>query len=254
MKFLRVTIPIMIAVVALFVGVLRYLDHLNSISVQRAQRLALAIQALRVGISDYGAARAIAVEYGAVPYENHYGTADCADGYFERCAYMIPANDSVLHRMERKYPILGHLGLLDWGGTAFIYIQDGLVKELEFSIVYTTTNGQLRGFGAVEYPELPAYRAVQAVISSSYSIQRNDVDMGNRPRDHGFELETAVTPAATSSERKRAWHFDFGCLAARGGCGDLCKVMPDAWRDFYDKRGHFDVEKYGVAYRFCSEP
>jgi len=34
----------------------------------------------------------------------------------------------------------------------------------------------------------------------------------------------------------------------------MCEVMPEAWRDFYQKLGRFDVDKLGSTYLFCSGP
>jgi hypothetical protein len=97
-------------------------------------------------------------------------------------------------------------------------------------------------------------RAVQARISDAYSVQRNDILTDDKPRDVGFELEASLTPMASAAERKRAWNLNFACLVQNQGCGEICDVMPDAWRDFYSGRGHFDVEKYGPAYLFCKNP
>ena len=68
-----------------------------------------------------------------------------------------------------------------------------------------------------------------------------------------IELEASLTPTATAAEQKRAWNFNLACLQNQA-CGEICDVMPDAWRDFYVGRGHFDVEKYGPAYLFCKNP
>jgi hypothetical protein len=253
-KVLRITILIGVSATFLFCMTgAAYIRYQNVRAVARAQRLARSIQELRVGNSDYRAARAIASDFGTVPYENCYGTRDCSDGYFERCAYMIDANDKWLRRLLWKYPTLPRLRFEDWDGTALIYIKDGVVEEYSFSIAYRSKKGQWRGFGAEEGEAIPAYRAVQAVIAGAYSVERNDIRMGTYARDLGFELESSLTPAATPDERTRAWHFEFGCLAQRDGCGEICEVMPDAWRDFYNVRGHFDVEKYGAAYLFCAK-
>lgn len=134
----------------------------------------------------------------------------------------------------------------------FIGIENGIVEEYSFWITYRASNGQLRGFGAEEVSALPSDRAVQAKISDSYSVERNGIWNGAAPRDLGFQLEASLTPAASAAERKHAWNLNFACLAH--SCGDICEVMPDAWRDFYLARGHFDVEKYGAAYMFCRRP
>ena len=245
-------IGIVATLLALMAGA-AYLRHQNVRAVSRAQRLALSIEKLRVGISDYRAAQTIAADFGTVPYETCFGARDCRDGYFESCAYMIPANDAGSHHWVSTHPFLRRLGMRDWGGTALIFIENGLVSEHSFRITYRSRNGAWRGFGAVEDKSIPTNRAVQAVVSDAYSIQRNDVIVGLEPRDLGFALESSLTPASTPDERRRAWHFESGCLAERVGCGEICEVMPDAWHDFYKVRGHFDVEKYGTAYLFCTK-
>jgi len=235
------------------VGGAAFIRRQNARAVARAEILAADLQQLRVGASDYRVAQSIATKFGSVPYENHYGTRDCRASYFERCAYMIACDNTRIHRLLFKHPFLRRLGFRDWGGTALIYVENGIVQEYSFWVTYQASNGQWRGFGAEEGKTLPENRAVQARISSSYSIQRNDVVMGDRANDLGFQLESSLTPAATITEQQRAWHFEFNCLSRRNGCGEICEVMPDAWQDFYDKRGRFDVEKYGSAYLFCAK-
>jgi len=231
-----------------------YLWHHDADAVTRAQVLAADLQKLTVGTSDYKAAKEIATKFGTAQYDNHWGTRDCADGYFERCAYMMPLNRGPMLRFLLQHPFLGRLGLREWSGTARIYIEHGTVADYSLGVVYRASNGQLRGFAAEEGSALPERRAVQALISDSYSVQRNDIRAGGRPKDLGFGLEASLTPAASLTERRRAWNLSFTCLAQKQGCGDICEVMPDAWRDFYTKRGHFDVEKYGSAYLFCTNP
>lgn len=233
---------------------LTYLRRENAHTVERAKMLAADLQQLRVGLSDYKAGQSLAAKFGTVPYKNHYGARDCTTGYFERCTYMIAINHSRMNVLLGKHPFLRHFGFGEWSGSALIYIETGTVKEYSFSVVYRASNGQWRGFGAEESPTLPQYRAVQARVSESYSVERNDVLMGEREINLGFELKSSLIPTSTATERQRAWHFEFTCLAQPSGCGETCEVMPDAWRDFYNKRGHFDVEKYGSAYLFCSKP
>jgi hypothetical protein len=224
-----------------------YLRYQNQLSVSRAERLSASIQKLKVGSSDYHAAQAIAAEFGTVPPRNPDAMLDCGDGYSEHCMYYISVNKGWFPLLV-KHPMLAHFGLRNWSGWADIEILRGVVVEYSLSIEYMSKKGAWRGFGAEELGEVPTDRAVQAVISTTYSIERNDL-MGYRS---GFELDSSVTPAAKSDERKRAWHFEFRCLAERDGCGEICEVMPDAWQDFFRVRGHFDVEKYGEAYRFCT--
>jgi hypothetical protein len=255
----RVMRKLLLVIVALFLAVglgvtigSAYILHQNSQAVTRARLLASDLQKLAVGASDYKAAQVIASKYGAVPYRNDRDTMDCADGYFENCEYMIPSNNRGLYRLTSKYPMLNHLLRSEWGGTATIGIAKGTVAEYSLWITYWASSGQLRGFGMVEGLSLPSDRAVQAKISENYSVERNDIQNGDAPRDLGFALEASLTPTASATERRRAWNLSFGCLTR--GCGEICEVMPDAWRDFYLARGHFDVEKFGAAYMFCSRP
>ena len=167
---------------------------------------------------------------------------------------MIPSNHNQRHELVVRHPFLRHLGLHDWSGNAQIYIENGIVQHYFFLILYKTSDGHSRGLAAEEGETLPKDRAVQARMSNTYSVERNDAAMDDRPNDVAFFLESSLTPAATPIERQRAWHFEFGCLSRQRGCGEICEVMPDAWRDFYTQRGHFHVEKYGSAYLFCAKP
>jgi len=248
-------IIVAVAIAAGFCAVITGYRHQVRNDLARAEALEADLQKLRVGTSDYKAARVIATKFGTIPYESDWGR-DCTDDSFESCHYMIPSNHNhqMMQKLSLRHPFLRHLGLHDWSGSARIYIQNGIVQEYSFAIFYQTSGGQWRGLGAEEGETLPEYRAVQARMSNSYSIERNDVAMDDRPNDLGFYLESSLTPAATPIERQRAWHFEFSCLSQQQGCGEICEVMPDAWRDFYRQRGHFDVEKYGSAYLFCAKP
>jgi hypothetical protein len=231
-----------------------YAKRHNDAEVARADALGADLRQLRVGASDYKVAQSIATKFGTAPYENDYGgVRDCLAGYFERCSYRMTANTGTMYKLQSEYPLLRRLGLRNWSATSFIYIENGTVQGYSFVIVYKTAGDQWRGFGAEEGKNLPADRAVQARISDAYSIQRNDMRMGERASDLGFELESSLTPTASLTERQRAWHFELACLSGRHSCGEMCEVMPDAWHDFYINRGHFDVDKYGVAYLFCKK-
>lgn len=251
-KFLLVIVVLVLAVGICAVIGAAYILHQNRQAVTRARMLASDLQKLTVGTSDYKAAQVIATKYGTAPHRNDWETMDCADGYFEHCAYMIPLYNRSLYGLSSKYPLLSHLLHGEWGGTATIGIANGTVAEYSFWVTYRASSGQLRGFGAEETSTLPSDRAVQAKLSDTYSVERNDIRNGDAPRDLGFQLEASLTPAANATERKRAWNLNFACLAH--GCGEICEVMPDAWRDFYLARGHFEVEKYGAAYMFCRRP
>ncbi len=250
-KFIAITIGlVVIACIGTAISA-ACIRHYNTVQTSRVKDLAAALQQLSAGVSDFKAARAIASEFGTVPYDNHYGTRDCADGYFERCAYMIRMNNAPMRRLLLQHPILRHIGVKDWQATAFMYIKEGTVQEYRLTVIYKTSNGLWRGVSAEEQTSLPENRAVQARMSDSYSIQRNDVASGGS--EDGFELEASLTPTADATERKRAWNMNLACLKQRQGCGEICEVTPDVWHDFYAKRGHYDVEKYGPAYLFCTK-
>src|SRR5215472_14436550 len=132
---MRRLVIVIIAVIAVAAGVCivtaNSLRRRATDQVTRAEALAAGLQNLTVGSSDYKTARAIATTFGTVPYYNDYGgTRDCAEGYFERCAYMIAIN----HNRMMRHPFLRHLGLHDWGGTALIYIENGIVQEYSFRV------------------------------------------------------------------------------------------------------------------------
>jgi hypothetical protein len=85
---------------------------------------------------------------------------------------------------------------------------------------------------------LPKFEPHQARISDSYSVRR--IDMRGEIGPSGFGLASALTPTATANERNRASHIDFSRLAQ--GCGEISEVMPDAWKDFYERLGHLNIE------------
>jgi len=124
--------------------------------------------------------------------------------------------------------------------------------DYDFVVWYRTSHGRLRGFGARESQSPPPrYEPDQARISDSYSVLR--FHTVHTSPEYGLGLEAVLTPSASATERQRASHIDFACLAGDQGCGDVCRVMPEAWRDFYEMRGRVDVERRGPDYLLCSE-
>lgn len=141
---------IAVAGVALVSGA-TFVRHENASAVARAEALAADLQQLRVGASDYKAAQSIVTKFGSVPYENYYGTRDCADGYFERCTYMIACDDTRIHKLLLRHPFLSHLGFRDWGGNALIYVESGTgervfiladIQDLRWPVAWIRSGGR----------------------------------------------------------------------------------------------------------------
>ena len=219
----------------------------------RAVSLLVELRALRVGESSYQEAEQIADKYGTVKVDSDWGSFDCTDGYFEHCQYQVVVQKPVVSWMLMRFPYSRWPGLRYWNGTAEIFIKDGKVSGYWFSVVFRTPDGQWRGVGAEETSLLDG-RAVEAKVSDSYRIARNDLIMtSSHYPNKGYELTASVLPQATGVERQRAWHFQLGCLTQTGGCVEICDVQPDAWRDFYLGRGRFDVAKSGDRYAFCRD-
>jgi hypothetical protein len=229
-----------------------YLRHASSEHISKLERLSQDLKTLRVGTSTYQQVRAIAERYGTAKFDNDWGIRDCADGYFEKCAYQISIKSPVMNRLGGKLPWLQYVGLRPWSSNAHIFIDDGKVAESHFSVIFKLGDAQWRGFGAEEYKSLPE-RAVEATISASYLVSRNDIIISDERNGLGYSLDSSVTPGASESERERAWHFEFQCLASSKGCNEICDVMPEAWHDFYINRGRLDVQKYGNKYLFCNQ-
>jgi hypothetical protein len=195
------------------------------------------LRALRVGESSYQEAKQIADKYGTVRPYSDWGSYDCTDGYFDGCRYQIVVQKPLVSRMLMRFPYSKWPGLRYWNGTADIFIKGGKVCGYSFSALFRTPDGQWRGVGAEETTLLGG-RAVEAKVSNSYRIARNDVIMTSSDYPNkGFELTASVLPQATGVERQRAWHFQLECLTQSRGCVEICDVQPDAWRDFYLGRG-----------------
>lgn len=219
----------------------------------RAVSLINELRSLRIGESPYQEAKQIAEKYGTVRAGSDWGLYDCSDGYFERCQYQIVVERPWVSRMLLRFPFSKWSGLRYWNGTADILINDGKVSEYSFSAVFRTPDGQWRGFGAEE-TSLFGERAVEAKVSDSYRIERNDLIMtASDYPNKGYQLMASVLGQATTVERQRAWHFNLECLTQSAGCKEICDVQPDAWKDFYLGRGRSDAAKYGERYSFCTD-
>jgi len=234
-----------------------YLRQDNAYRVKRAQEIVDEIERLEIGKSDNAVADAIATKFGIAPppywLRNRYNKENCAaPDHLERCTYILLMNNSPVELLLQKHQSMARLGIPEWWGNAQISVVSGTVDRYSFWVWYRASSGRWRGFGADVSPALPRFEPAQARISDSYSVRCNEMTLDKRER--AFGLETALTPTASAEERKRALHIDFSCLSKGRGCGEVCDVMPEAWRDFYEKLGHFDAERLGPDYLLCTKP
>jgi hypothetical protein len=234
-----------------------YLRRDNAYRVKRAQEVVDEIERLETGKSDHTVAEAIATKFGIAPppywLRKRYNRENCAaPDHLERCTYILLMNNSPVESLLQKHQSMLRLGIPEWWGNAQISIVSGTVDRYSFWVWYRASNGRWRGFGVDVSPALPRFEPAQAHISDSYSIQRNEMKLGKY--ESAFGLETALTPTASAEERKRALHTDFSCLSHGRGCGEVCEVMPEAWKDFYEKLGHFDAKRLAPDYLLCTEP
>ena len=171
--------PLTFAIIA-FAALMRLSP--KSVVPERTAELAKALQSLRVGDSHYREAKIIADRYGTVPFVHHWGTSDCADGYFDRCAYQIPVPTT--GPLFRSVPWLSAWQSTISTGFVNIWIDDGRVTEYHFTVLFRTAEDQWRGAG-VDVQRSFSDTAVQARVSDSYVVARNDVMMDD---GRGFEL------------------------------------------------------------------
>jgi hypothetical protein len=234
-----------------------YLRRDSAYRVKRAHEVVDEIERLEIGKSDHTVADAIAANFGTAPppywLKNRYNRENCAaPDHLERCTYILLMNNSPLELLLQKHQSLPRLGIPEWWGNAQIGITSGTVDRYSFWVWYKASNGHWRGVGAEVSPVLPRFEPVQALISDSYSVRRNELRFEKGERALG--LVSALTPTASAEERKRALHIDFSCLSQGRGCGEVCEVMPEAWKDFYEKLLRFDAERLGPDYLLCTEP
>jgi len=232
-----------------------YLRRDNAYRVQRAQEVVGEIERLEIGKSDHTVADAIAAKFGVAPppywLRNRYNRENCAaPDHLEHCTYILLMNNSPVEKLLQKHESMQRLGIPEWWGNAQIGIVSGTVVRYSFWVWYRASNGRWHGIGADVSPDLPRFEPAQARISDSYSVRRNEMKLVKG----AFGLEAALTPTASAEERKRALHIDFSCLSQSRGCGEVCEVMPEARKDFYEKLGRFDAELLGPDYLLCTEP
>ena len=75
---------------------------------------------------------------------------------------------------------------------------------------------------------LPRFEWVQAGISGSYSVERNDVDVSVKERFFG--PQSSLLEAARS-RTTACFSFDFARLAYRKGCGEICEEIDECIGD-----------------------
>lgn len=261
MRKTLLTLLIVAVVVALGIAVSEsYVQRDNARQVKRAQELVSALERLEIGKSDHRVTDAIAAKFGNAPppreFRGRYNRENCAaPDRYDSCSYIISVNGSPLQGVLRKYHILSHLGVQGWFGTALVEFSAGTVSRYYFRVWYEASDGNWRAFAATVGRSLPRdFEFPHVHVSDSYSVTRIDMGMGMEGGERGLGLQSALTPAANAHERQRALHIDFGCLAQRGGCGETCELMPEAWRDYYEELGHSEVEKLGLSYLLCPKP
>lgn len=233
-----------------------YLWRDNAYRVRRAQDVVDEIEQLKIGKSDHTVADAIAAKFGIAPppywLRNSYNRENCAaPDHFERCTYVLLMNNSPAELLLQKHRSMPRPGIPEWWGNAQIDIVSGTVDRYSFWVWYKASNGRWQGFGADVGATLPRFEPAQSLISGSYSVRRNEMKLGKS--EIALGLETALTPTASLEERKHALDIDFSCLAQNRGCGEVCEVMPEAWKEFYEGLGRFDAERLGPDYLLCPE-
>lgn len=140
----------------------------------RAASLINELRSLHIGESPYQDAKRIADKYGTVRASSEWGQSDGNDGYFEGCQYQVVVQRPWVSRMLFRFPLSKWPGLRYWNGTADIKIKRGKVSGYSFSAVFRTKEGQWRGVAAEETTLLDG-RAVEAKVSDSYRVARNDL-------------------------------------------------------------------------------
>jgi hypothetical protein len=256
-KFLLALLTFTLAVATAVVLAGVYLRRDNAYRVKRAQEVVDEIERLEIGKSDHTVADAIAAKFGIAPppywLKNSYPRENCAaPDHRGHCTYILLMNNSPVELLLQKHQSMPRLGIPEWRGNAQISIVSGTVDRYSFWVLYRASNGRWRGFGTDVSPALPRFEPAQAGISDSYSVRRNMTKLGKYESAFGFE--TDLTPTASAEERKRAQHIDFSCLSQGRGCGEVCEVMPEAWKDFHEKLGHADAERLWPDYPLCTEP
>ncbi len=201
-----------------------YLRRDNAYRVKRALEVVDEIERLEIGKADHTVADAIVAKLGIAPppywLRDRYNRENCAaPDHLERCTYILLMNNSPVELLLLKHQSMPRLGIPE--------------------------------FGADVSTALPRFEPAEVHISDSYSVRRIEMKFGKY--ESAFGLATALTPTASTEERKRALHIDFSCLSQGRGCGEVCEVMPEAWKAFYEKLGHFDAERLGPDYLLCTE-
>ena len=248
----RLLITVLVAGLAL-AAVMAWAQRDNAYRLRRAQDIVRELQRLEIGKSDLSVADAIAKRFGNAPvpegfitYPKEYCASPDRNG---NCVYILSMNNSPLESLLLKYHWLPRLGAQDWTGYAEVILADETVSQYSYYVWYRASNGKRRAVGSRVSKMLPKYLPFQASMSDSYSIER--IGTGGT---EGILLQSSLTPNATTNEWQRASHISFACLGEKRGCGDICEVMPEAWEDFYKKRGRADVEHFGSDYLLCSKP
>lgn len=249
----HLTILTVVVVVAI-VAVVLYERRENAYRVRRAQEIVSELRRLEIGKSDLSVADAIVKKFGNAPLPEGWTkyTKDycAAPDRSDDCVYMLSMNNSSYDNLYLNHDFLSRLLFHRWSGFAAILLKGGKVTDYWFIVWYRASNSRLRGFGAHESRSRLRFEPDQARISDSYSVP--GFHTGHTSPEYGLGLESWVTPSANATERERAFHVDFGCLAGDQGCGEVCEIMPEAWRDFYETHGRLDVERCGSDYLLCS--
>lgn len=246
-KAFVITAAIVIILAVLFAGATEAIRVENGVRVARAEALIRDLQQLQVGKpGSKSEADAIVARYGSAPpppgVGGTYSKEYCAaTNHLDTCTYQLVLNnspvlavgDQALTRWQQKHSSMRIPRVADWWGYAMITVRKDVVVLNSFWLWFRTPQGEWQGVGEREGVTLPRFEPVDARISNSYSLQC--LQPGNNM------LQTSITPSATSDERQRASRFDFTCLRQKSGCRDMRDLMPDAWRDFYAMRGHFDL-------------
>jgi hypothetical protein len=201
-----------------------------TVDTKGAASLARDVQRLRVGLSRYTEAQAIAEKYGTRRFEHHYGLANCPEDNFRLCAYVIPLPQTNNIRLRLPW------ARVDSGrshGDVWIWIREQIVVGFDYRVFFRTTNGQWRGAGVEADPDFFDPNQKPHTPDVGYQVVRHGFVFDDSRKGEG--LHARLTPTTSNEKHQTAWSFDFRCLDNKSGCTDVCELAPALWRDFREQ-------------------
>jgi hypothetical protein len=201
-----------------------------------AVRLVNSVRELRVGVTSTDEVRQLSERFGGRFYPSEPTELLLPQA---SPSYAVMISSPYISFRDHFFPFLGP-GIRFWAVSANLGVEGGHLSEIRL--------------------EVHVQRADQVGLSSNVSVTNkisrdpdatyyvSEAHVTGPPTE---ALQVAITPDASSEERRKAFDFAVGCLTSLRQCHHTCELSPSAWPDLGDHRMYYEDGREKVVEAEC---